>query len=256
LRGARFGGYSRVKAPLVEVFTSFQGEGLYVGFRHFFLRLAGCNLHCAYCDTPRAVPDAWRLERTPGKGDFVSLPNPAGVDDILGYLARLPRKLYHAVSITGGEPLLHEAFLAEALPRMRHLGWRVYLETNGTLPEALERIAAFCDIIAMDYKLPSATGQRFYEAEHAAFLRRARGRGLFVKAVVDRDTLPQELSKAAQVIAREAPGTPLVLQPVTRAGGSARSVDPARLLDLQEAALAFLPVVRIIPQTHIMLGAR
>ncbi|MDI6709452.1 MAG: 7-carboxy-7-deazaguanine synthase QueE [Thermoanaerobacterales bacterium] len=245
-----------MRAPLVEVFTSIQGEGLYVGCRHLFIRLAGCNLRCAYCDTPQAVPDAWRLERTPGRGDFSALPNPAAVDDVLECLHPLPLNLYHAVSITGGEPLLHEAFLAEMLPRLRRRGWRIYLETNGTLPGALKRTAAFCDIIAMDYKLPSATGQQLYEAEHAAFLRRARGPGLFVKAVVSHDTSAKELAAAAGVIAREAPGTPLVLQPVTAPGNGTPQVNPARLLALQETALAFLPVVRVIPQTHIMLGAR
>ena len=42
---------------LSEVFSSIQGEGLYVGDRHLFVRFAGCNLNCQYCDTPdsRAV---------------------------------------------------------------------------------------------------------------------------------------------------------------------------------------------------------
>lgn len=245
-----------MRAPLAEVFTSIQGEGLYAGHRHLFIRLAGCNLRCAYCDTPRVIPDAWRLEQTPGQGDFVSLPNPAGLEDILAYLRSLPANLYHAVSITGGEPLLHEGFLAELLPCLRRQGWRIHLETNGTLPGALERVVAFCDIIAMDYKLSSATGQRLHEAEHAAFLRRARGSGLFVKAVVSRDTSVAEVAAAARAVAREAPGTPLILQPITPGSGDGARINAVHLLALQEAALGFLPVVRVIPQTHIMLGVR
>ena len=43
---------------LSEVFVSFQGEGAHIGRRHLFVRLAGCNLRCSYCDTPDS------LERT------------------------------------------------------------------------------------------------------------------------------------------------------------------------------------------------
>ena len=47
------------KGYLSEIFVSFQGEGLYAGRRHLFLRLSGCHLRCRYCDTPGS------LERTP-----------------------------------------------------------------------------------------------------------------------------------------------------------------------------------------------
>ena len=48
---------------LSEIFVSFQGEGAHVGYRHLFVRLAGCNLRCRYCDTPdsreRTTPTPW-----------------------------------------------------------------------------------------------------------------------------------------------------------------------------------------------------
>ena len=41
-----------------EIFTSIQGEGSYVGYKQLFIRLCGCNLNCAYCDTDYTVNDA------------------------------------------------------------------------------------------------------------------------------------------------------------------------------------------------------
>ena len=63
-------------APIVELFSSLQGEGLLVGERQVFVRFAGCNLECAYCDTPaaRSAPPTCRVEATPGAQDWQELP--------------------------------------------------------------------------------------------------------------------------------------------------------------------------------------
>lgn len=245
-----------MQAPLIEVFTSIQGEGPHIGYRHLFIRMAGCNRACAYCDTPRTIPTSCLLETTPGRGDFRRVPNPLCPETLLEHIAGIPSSLYEAVSLTGGEPLLYPEFLASVLPALRSLGWTVYLETNGTLPDSLAQIITFCDIIAMDYKLPSTTGQPLPQEQHAAFLRCARHKCLFVKAVVSAATPVTEIAAAAQAIAREAPDAPLILQPVTAQHGKGPRTLTEHLLDLQETAMDYIPAVRVIPQAHVVLGIR
>ena len=47
-----------MKAPIIEIFSSFQGEGLLIGERQIFVRFAGCNLDCNYCDTKNSKSES------------------------------------------------------------------------------------------------------------------------------------------------------------------------------------------------------
>lgn len=242
-----------MKAPLIEVFTSIQGEGPYVGYRHRFVRFAGCNLSCDYCDTSSTAGPRCRIEKNPGKQDYFWAPNPVTVDALLAWTADAVAPRHHALALTGGEPLLYPDFLEAFLTRFRDFGTLCYLETNGTLPKAMARLARLVDIVAMDVKLSSVTGYPCPEAVHRAFLHAVSPARVFVKAVVGRDTSDAELDGVCALIADVAEKTPLVLQPVTP--GSKRTAPPAkRLLEMQERCLNQLSEVRVIPQAHRLLG--
>jgi len=251
-------------ANLIELFSSVQGEGLYVGHRQVFVRFAGCNLRCAYCDTPasRRPRGTFRAERTPGARDFQTLRNPVSPQALLALVLRLETNpgLHHSVSLTGGEPLLHADFLRAFLPMLAKGGLRAYLETNGTLPQALRKVIRLVDIVAMDIKLPSATRQRARYHAHAEFLKIAARREAFVKVVVTARTTRQEVSDAARLIARVSPKIPLVLQPASANLRSQISdlrlhgASPTRLLELQALAQRQLETVCVIPQTHKLMG--
>ena len=239
---------------LIEIFSSIQGEGKYVGARQIFVRFEGCNLACAYCDTentPGRHP-VCLVETGAGSRVFDRLRNPLSPTVVADCIHRLARKVRHqAVSFTGGEPLLSADFI-HALRPLVDLPF--FLETNGTLPDLLAQILPDVDIISMDIKLPSTTGQPTWEA-HRAFLRLAREKDFYVKLVVSADTTEQEFSQAVSLVAENAPEALFIIQPVTPVGDVAPA-SPEQILTCQNVALAQLHDVRVIPQTHKMIGQR
>lgn len=96
-----------------EIFNSIQGESLYAGLRCTFIRLAGCNLRCSYCDTRYAYEEGISLTMT----DIL--------DKISGYECPL-------VEITGGEPLIQNE-TPLLITNLIENGYKVLLETNGTI---------------------------------------------------------------------------------------------------------------------------
>ncbi len=235
----------------VEVFSSIQGEGKYVGYRQAFVRLAGCNLACEYCDTPasRTAGPEGRVELSAGGRDFVAVANPVSPAALAGHVNRLLALPHHSVSLTGGEPLCQAGELAEMAPR---LAGRLYLETNGTLPDELAVVLPHVAIVAMDIKLPSTGGREWWE-EHRRFLRTATARDMFVKVVLTAATDDAEFRQAMALVAAVDRRIPVVLQPVSPVG-SVAGIAPEAVLRLLALALDMLEDVRVIPQTHKMMG--
>lgn len=243
-----------MSAELVEIVSTFQGEGLWVGARQVFVRLAGCNLDCLYCDTPGAHGgvEACRVEKRAGSGEFSELANPLAPEAVAREVERLFGEApHHSVSWTGGEPLWFPGFLEEALSLLH--GIPHYLETNGTLPEEAARLRARFDHVAADIKLPSLTrGVRGFGPARE-FFRAWKGAGLFAKVVVARETADEEFFDGVRVL-EEAPGTPLVVQPVTKIEGGPDPPGAKRLFELQALAGGIVRDVRVIPQAHGIVG--
>lgn len=246
-------------ASLVEIFSAIQGEGPHVGERQVFLRFLGCDVHCAFCDTPathQKVRDA-RAERTAGRRDWEWLPNPVAGETVVACAARLvrPPGLHRALALTGGEPLLQVRFLGATLPGLKAAtGLPVYLETHGLAPDALADILPLVDIVAMDVKLASATGEPNRFDDHRRFLVLARTRAVFVKMVIGPETPEAELREACGVVASVDPAVTVVLQPATPYGPIRRSPSPELMLRLQDVAAERCRDVRVIPQTHVYMG--
>ncbi len=117
-----------------EIFYSIQGESLYAGLPCVFIRLTGCNLRCAYCDTRYAYEEG------------VVTPIP----EIIGRVASYPH--VSLVEVTGGEPLLQDKtplLIQELLSRR----YTVLMETNGSMD--ISRVDRRC-VNILDIKCPSS----------------------------------------------------------------------------------------------------
>lgn len=101
--------------PVVETFHSVQGEGFWTGVSAFFIRLAGCDVGCSWCDTKHS----WPIGSHP-ECEVSAL--------VMAAIAANP----FIVVITGGEPLMHDLTLLTK--QLRASGLRVHLETSGSHP--------------------------------------------------------------------------------------------------------------------------
>ncbi len=120
--------------PIAETFFSIQGEGKLSGVPSFFIRTSGCNLRCAWCDTPYA---SWNPE-----GDQRSID--ALVEEAHAHNAA------HAV-LTGGEPMLFPA-LEDLARALRAHNIHITIETAGTIHRSLP-----CDLMSISPKLSNST---------------------------------------------------------------------------------------------------
>lgn len=171
---------------VIEIFNSIDGEGLRTGQPCTFIRLAGCNLRCSYCDTLYALFG----EDEPFEYTEMT------VDEILDKVC--PR--YKRVTLTGGEPLIHKDAdrLVDAL--LRH-GYEVNIETNGAVDTADFRNKVYQSdklFFTIDYKLPSSGMEDKMLFENFLTLRKHD----VIKFVVGSD---EDLNKMREIMKRIVP---------------------------------------------------
>ena len=103
------------KLPVMESFYTLQGEGMYHGSAAYFIRLAGCDVGCSWCD----VKESWDAEQYSlvDENDLVEMAMNSGTKIVV---------------VTGGEPLMYN--LDSLTAKLKRIGLKTHLETSGAYP--------------------------------------------------------------------------------------------------------------------------
>lgn len=136
------------KLPIVDVFTSIQGEGIYIGEPSVFVRVSGCNLRCCFKNT---ICDTAYSSFKPEKGHFKP-------EDILKELTDNPN--VRSIVITGGEPMLYADMvedLIKFIEDVMDMDYHVTVETNGTRPPCNDTLV---DLYSISPKLSTSVPEQ------------------------------------------------------------------------------------------------
>jgi organic radical activating enzyme len=186
---------------LPEIFASIQGEGASAGLPSTFVRLAICNLQCSWCDTAYTW-DWLRYDRR----DQVIEREP---DHVAAAVRELPPR---NVVVTGGEPLLQRGRLEPLVHLLREDGYRIEVETNGTVPPGV--LSGLVDQWNVSPKLRhsgNAGLRRIHQSALAAFMAESL---TYLKFVVSD---PADLAEIDEIAAlAKAPPDRIILMPEGR----------------------------------------
>ena len=100
--------------PIIEIFNSIEGEGVRAGKLCTFIRTAGCNLRCSFCDTTYSYNGGTQMT----------------IQQIIDEVKNFDCEL---ITLTGGEPLLHVQVRQFLIPALLEEGFEVNIETNGSI---------------------------------------------------------------------------------------------------------------------------
>ncbi len=252
------------RAPLVEVFRSIQGEGRCTGQRMVFVRTATCPIRCLYCDTTNSYQAASTFPVYPAAAPATEqrLPeqvrNPIDAEAAADLVVRT-FDAPDAVTLTGGEPLVHREFVVKFARALVARGRAVHLETAALHPEALTAALTYLDHVSADFKLPEtlADGADHGEA-HVACIQAAVAakRTVDVKVVLTPACGMESFACMLQLLAPFRSEILLILQPVSPAHEVQETLSAEALDGYLEAAIAAGFDARVMVQLHKILNVR
>lgn len=250
------------KLYLSEIFSAIQGEGPFVGVRQVFVRFSGCDLRCAWCDTPDSLIRSTKclVETKAGSRKFKTVNNPISAQSLIGYISKLSPDIHHSISLTGGEPLLQSHVMSEIIPVLKkEFKIPIYLETGGHRPDKLSKVLNSIDYVSMDIKLPTSAGTDPFWSNHKEFLRTSlkskKLKKIWVKIVISNKTSFSEILKATKLVKNFSLDIDIFIQPVSKMNGI-KPPNETSLLDIQAKVLEIYPNVRVLPQMHRLMGQK
>jgi organic radical activating enzyme len=235
---------------LSEVFTSIEGEGIFLGTKTLFIRMAGCHLKCYWCDTAYALPM--------DSGVTYS------IDDAKKLISNSLQPNTFKVNFTGGEPLIQYEAVTELAKFVKDdKGLRTYLESACYDARRFAKVLPYIDICKVEFKMSDSKVvdiNSYIDLLHNELecLKLAINdkKLTYIKVVVTNSTRKKEFKSLLTLIFENLKSSNdisgLIIQPVYGFG----QISLEHLLNFYDLAYSFYRDVRIIPQLHKLIGAR
>lgn len=240
---------NKARARVSEIFTSIEGEGIFVGKKTLFIRFSGCHLKCRWCDTKYALPLDSGTEYQ--------------IDEIEDLIIRELQPFTYKVNFTGGEPLLQTDAvikLADFIKKQTNL--KTYIESSCFDSELFSKVLPYMDICKIEFKTDDSkvVENEVYDnllLNEIKCLELAveSNKTTYIKIVVTNSTNLESFKNLVYNISKKIRPSDIVgfiIQP-------SHGVDQPtvnKLLDTYDIVQPLFPEVRIIPQLHKEIGAR
>ncbi len=213
-----------------EIFTSVQGEGIHTGLVTTFIRLAGCDLRCTWCDTPYSLSTEDGL--------------PLSIEKVMMDTMTFGSSI---VCITGGEPLVQKETVS-LVEKLLKEGFKTDIETNGAQDVSILPLKEKGLFLSVDVKTPSSGESGSFLMKNIDNMRKDDQLKFIIKDVMDLDFTFSFLQTYL-------PSCNIILTPCSNEGGK---VIVERLISLRREEMdgSFKNVlnrIRVMIQTHKIL---
>ena len=240
---------NKARARVSEIFTSIEGEGIFVGKKTLFIRFSGCHLKCKWCDTKYALPLDSGTEYQ--------------IDEIKELITRELQPFTYKVNFTGGEPLLQSDAVIELADFIRkQTNLKTYIESSCFDSELFSKVLPFIDICKVEFKTVDSKVVENEEYDNLLLneikcleLAVESNKTTYIKIVVTNSTDLESFKNFIYKISKKIKPSNImgfIIQP-------SHGVDQPtvkKLLDTYDIVQPMFPEVRIIPQLHKEIGAR
>lgn len=240
---------NKARARVSEIFTSIEGEGIFVGKKTLFIRFSGCHLKCRWCDTKYA------LQLDSGT-DYQ-------IDEIKDLIIKELQPFTYKVNFTGGEPLLQtEAVIELADFVKKQTNVKTYMESSCFDSELFSKVLPYIDICKIEFKTDDSKVVEDEEYDNLILneikcleLAVQSNKATYIKIVVTNSTNLESFKNLVYNISEKIKPSDilgLIIQPSF--GIDQPTVN--KLLDTYDIVQPMFPEVRIIPQLHKEIGAK
>jgi organic radical activating enzyme len=240
---------NKARARVSEIFTSIEGEGIFVGKKTLFIRFSGCHLKCRWCDTKYALP-------LDSGTDYQ-------IDEIKDLIIKELQPFTYKVNFTGGEPLLQtEAVIELADFVKKQTNVKTYMESSCFDSELFSKVLPYIDICKIEFKTDDSKVVEDEEYDNLILneikcleLAVQSNKATYIKIVVTNSTNLESFKNLVYNISEKIKPSDilgLIIQPSF--GIDQPTVN--KLLDTYDIVQPMFPEVRIIPQLHKEIGAK